>query len=73
MTLEPSTPRPRLRDIHQAEREAAILADLATHGPSVFSAIDRRLNHLMGEHLTRRTLFELAKAGMVTIVTLDRL
>jgi len=69
MNAEPSPPRPRLRDIHQAEREAVVLADLAEHGPSVFSAIDRRLNHLMGEHLTRRTLFELAKAGKVTIET----
>jgi len=48
---------------------AAVLADLATNGPSLFSQIDRRLMHLMGEHLTRRTLFELAETGQVTIET----
>lgn len=57
----------RLQHNHRDEMVTAILDDLAAHGLSVFSDIDRRLNRLMGEHLTRRTLKELVKAGQVTV------
>jgi len=47
--------------------ETVVLADLANHGPSVFSDIKIRLLDVMGEHLVQRTLNELAEAGRVVV------
>ncbi|WP_422923234.1 hypothetical protein [Singulisphaera sp. PoT] len=56
----------RLTARDRDEIESLILADLVDNGPSVFSAIQWRLQHHMAEHLTTAGLRTLVGAGRVT-------
>jgi len=55
MNAEPSPSRPRLRAAQQAEREAAVLADLVENGPSTFRDVERRLLAIIDADRRSRT------------------
>ncbi|WP_422932233.1 hypothetical protein [Singulisphaera sp. PoT] len=65
--MSPDDERPlRLRLADQEQRQAAVLADLTTRGPSRMSDLELRLGSLMNTKLLRLTLTELEAAGRIT-------